>query len=261
MELNPSSDSWSKTTTTRSSLGLLRTTTTSITNLVKTRNVGFTAVRLKPSTRFKLLFDGRDLTSSTTNSLVFPKLLEITGATGVFQIGETVKALDSNGSVSCTFRLCSPNNKSGPISSPSLVYNKNPYDPSVGLSTQYGTQSTILNIDISSLSRQEISNFWGGIKIGYSLVGSTSKATASVSNIRLITNQDGSLLGSIWLKEEDNFNAQNNSVNLNVYESTPKVPGEIADSSASAVYTSVGTVTNINYYDPLAQTFEVTEKN
>ena len=261
LELNPSSDSWSKTTTTRSSLGLLRTTTTSITNLVKTRNVGFTAVRLKPSTRFKLLFDGRDLTSSTTNSLVFPKLLEITGATGVFQIGETVKALDSNGSVSCTFRLCSPNHKSGPISSPSLVYNKNPYDPSVGLSTQYGTQSTILNIDISSLSRQEISNFWGGIKIGYSLVGSTSKATASVSNIRLITNQDGSLLGSIWLKEEDNFNAQNNSVNLNVYESTPKVPGEIADSSASAVYTSVGTVTNINYYDPLAQTFEVTEKN
>jgi hypothetical protein len=259
LQLNPSRDTWSKTVT--SGGGSLSRTTVSTSNLVRTRNVGFTAVRLKPSTRFKLLFDGRDLTSSITNSLVFPKLLEITGATGVFQIGETVKALDSNGSVSCTFRLCTPNHKSGPISSPILVYSKNPYDPSVGLSTQYGTQSTILNIDTSSLSRQELTGFWGGIKIGYALVGSTSKATASVSNVRLITNEDGSLLGSIWLKEEDNFNAENNSVDINVYQSTPKVSGEIADSSASAVYTSVGSVTNINYYDPLAQTFNVSEKN
>jgi hypothetical protein len=259
LELNPTKDSWSKTVT--SGGGNLRRTTVSTSNLVRTRNVGFTAVRLKPSTRFKLLFDGRDLTSSTTNSLVFPKLLEITGATGVFQVGETVNALNPNGTISCKFKLCTPNHKSGPIGSPTLVYNKNPYTPSIGISTQYGTQSTILNIDISSLSRQEISGFWGGINSGYKLVGTTSKATASVSDIRLITNEDGSLLGSIWLKEEDNFNAENNSVNLNVYQSTPKVPGELADSSASAVYTSVGTITNINYYDPLAQTFEVSEKN
>lgn len=259
LELNPSRDSWSKTVT--SGRGILRRISTSTINSVRTRNVGFTAVKLKPSTRFKLLFDGRDLTSNTINSLVFPKLLEITSATGVFQIGETVNALDPNGAISCTFKLCTPNHKSGPINSPTVVYSKNPYNPSVGLSTQYGTQSTLLNIDISSLSRQELSGFWGGIKVGYSLVGLTSKATASVSNIRLITNEDGSLLGSIWLKEEDNFNGQNNSVNLNVYQSTPKVPGEIADSSASATYTSVGTVTNINYYDPLAQTFNVSEKN
>ena len=259
LELNPSRDSWSNTVV--SGRGSRLNTTISTTNLVRTRNVGFIAVRLKPSTRFKLLFDGRDLTSNTTNSLVFPKLLEITGATGVFQIGETVSVLDSNGAISGKFKLCTPNHKSGPINAPTLVYNKNPYDPSVGLSTQYGTQSTILNIDISSLSRQDLTTFWGGIKIGYSLVGATSKATASVSNIRLITNEDGALLGSIWLKQEDNFNAQNNSVNLNVYQSTPKVPGEISDSSASATYTSVGTVTNINYYDPLAQTFNVSEQN
>ena len=271
LELNPSKDTWTTTFSTteriHSTDRMGQTYNSAIVSNIpytRTRNIDFTAVRIKPNTRFKLLFDGRDLTSNTTNSLVFPKLLEITNVTGTFQVGETVKVLNSNGNVSCTFKVCVPNHKFGPVDAPSLVYSKNPYNPSVGLSTQYGTQSTILNIDISTLSRKEISGFWGGIKTGYSLVGNTSYATATVSDIRLISNEDGSLLGSIWVNEYDAFRTGTSSVDLNVYQSSPKVPGELPDSSASSIFTSKGTAVEnrtIVYWDPVAETFNVTEQN
>lgn len=239
-------------------------TTVSSIPYIRTRNVNFTAVKLKPNTRFKVLFDKKDLSSNTLNSFAFPKFLEINNNVGSFQIGETVQCIDNTGKVTCTFRICAPNHKSGPINSPTSVFTKNPYSPSAGISSQYGPQSTILNIDTRSLSRNDITGFWGKINVGNKLVGTTSKANATVSNIRLVTNEEGTLLGSIWIDEKDQFRTGQTTVDLVVNRSTPKVPGEIADSSASAVFTTDGTqvtTRTIQYYDPLAQTFLVEDSN
>lgn len=270
LELSPSKDQWSvvvnKTKRIASGRGSWTEKTVSVQNIpyIRTRNVGFTAVKLKPNTRFKLLFDKKDLTTNTLKSTVFPKFLEIKNVVGSFQPGETVKCLNSKGNVSCTFRICVPNHKYGSITSPSTVFAKNPYNPSVGISTQYGAQSTFLNVDLESLSREDINGFWGEIKKENKLIGSTSRATATASDIRLITNEEGILSGSIWIDGKDQFETGTTTVDLVLSNQTPKLPGEIADSSASATYTTKGTktvITTINYYDPLAQTFLVEDEN
>jgi len=269
-ELTPSRDVWSTSVSKRVNArgrgrSRVETTTTDI-PYIRTRNINFTAVRLKPNTRFKLLFDSRTLskTENSAQSSAFPKLLEISNVTGTFQVGEVADITDSSGNIICSFKICQPNHKSGPIDAPTLTFAQNPYNPSVGISSQYGNQSTLLNIDTLSLSRNDISGYWGNIQQGNGITGRTSKAVATVLDVRLITNEEGVLIGSVWIKEEDQFRTGNTNLELNLYSPTPKVPGEIADSSTSAVFTSNGTkttTTTFTYYDPLAQTFEVSETN
>jgi len=243
--------------------GGVETTVTSI-PFIRTRNINFTAAKLKPNTRFKLLFDKRDLTTNTSKSAVFPKFIEITNISGTFQIGETVKCINSKGTTDCSFRICTPNHKSGPIDLPSTTFTSNPYNPSVGISTQYGVQSTFLNVDTSTLSRQEVSEFWGKINKGNKLVGSTSKANATVSDVRLITDNEGVLLGSIWIDESDEFKTGQSLVEVVPNTTTQNLPGESVVNSASTLFTSQGQKIDnltVTYYDPLAQTFLVEEEN
>jgi len=270
IELNPSRDVW--TTSVSETVGIWGHHPTVVTTenrnvpYIRTRNIDFTAIRLKPNTRFKLLFDGRTLskTETSTQSSAFPKLLEISNVTGTFQVGEVADVKDSSGTVICSFKICQPNHKSGPIDAPTLIFTYNPYNPSVGISSQYGNQSTLLNIDVLSLSRNDISGYWGNIQQGNSVTGRTSQAVATVSDVRLITNEEGVLIGSVWIREEDQFRTGNTNLDLNVYSPTSKVSGEVADSSASAVFTSSGSevaTTTFVYGDPLAQTFNVSETN
>ena len=270
IELSPSRDVWTTSVSERVNIrGRGRTrveTTTSNIPYIRTRNIDFTAVRLKPNTRFKLLFDSRTLskTENSTQSSAFPKLLEITNVTGTFQIGEVADIKNPVGRIICSFRVCQPNHKSGPINAPTLIFEQNPYNPLVGISSQYGNQSTILNVDALSLSRGDISGYWGNIQQGNKITGRTSKAVATVSDVRLITDKEGVLIGSVWIREEDQFRTGNSNIELNLYSPTSRVPGEIADSSASAVFTSKGTkttTTTFAYYDPIAQTFDVSETN
>jgi hypothetical protein len=273
VELSPSRDVWTTSISKRVNIAdpsrkgttVVKKVTTDI-PYIRTRNINFAAVRLKPNTRFKLLFDSRTLskTENSTQSLAFPKLLEISNVTGTFQVGEVADIKDSSGRVICSFKVCQPNHKSGPIDAPTLIFEQNPYNPSIGISSQYGNQSTILNVDTLSLSRGDISGYWGNIQQGNNITGRTSKSVATVSDVRLITNEEGVLIGSVWIAEENQFRTGNTNLELNVYSSTPKVPGETADSSASAVFTSNGTnttTTTFAYYDPIAQTFDVSEDN
>jgi len=273
LELTPSIDTWTTTINNQTNIARVErrgqsdfSSTTIADNYIRSRNIDFTAVRLIPNTRFKLLFDGRTLTKTppAIESFAFPKLLEIKNVTGTFEVGETVDSIDSNGKISCTFRICKPNHKEGPIDSPTLVFTKNPYNPTVGISTQYGNQSDLLNIDILSLSRNDITGYWGNIQQDNTLVGKTSKATAKVSDVKLITNEEGVLIGSIWISGDDKFKVGSSSVNLNLFQTSQKLPGETADSSASAIFTSEGKViinNTITYYDPLAQTFDIQDPN
>ena len=266
--LNPNRDSWTTNISTVSGGGGGRAVTfTTVTNepFIRSRNIEFIASRLKPNTRFKVVFDSRDL--SVTNTYSFPKLLEVSNVTGSFTVGETVVVYDPNRTnIICQFRLCSANHKNGPHDSPTSVYLNNPYNPSVGISSIYGPQSTLLNVDTSSLQIANSSDFYGNILKNSILVGRTSGATAKVSDNRLISDDSGQVIGSIFIPDpntnELKFRTGSTTVEVLQYTSTG-FEGE-KFSSAGAVFTSSGQVitsTTVFYHDPLAQSFNVSEQN
>ena len=146
---------------------------------IRSRNVGFNASRIKPNTRFYAFFD------SSSGLDIIPKLIEITMNSGVFQINETVEGFEGSEKL-ISFRTCQPNHKSGSISAPTGTFGLNPYNTSVSLPTTYSASSTVVNVDIASLTEEAQGRFFGYIKNGIKLVGKTSGATATVSNLSLI---------------------------------------------------------------------------
>ena len=234
---------------------------------IRSRNIEFVGTRLKPRTKFDLIFASRNLSNSAGGkTYAFPKLLEIDSVVGAFKVGETVVGTTPYGD-NIKFRICAPNHKDGDYASPSSTFKTNPYSPSVGISTLYGPQSTILNIDTASLQVSNISDFSGNALIGMDLYGLDSKATARVSNNRLITDDNGTVIGSIFIPDPNTSGVQyttgSSSVKLNTTQPPLGVPGEFI-SSAETTFTSQGTkvtTTTITYYDPLAQTFTIDDEN
>jgi len=234
---------------------------------IRSRNIQFTGTRLKPKTRFNLSFASVDLSSSNAGkTYAFPKLLEINSVVGVFRVGETVIGSTTSGDV-IRFRICTPNHKSGDHISPSATFKINPYSPSVGISTLYGPQSTFLNIDTSSLQVSNVSAFSGNAVVGMSLYGLESGASAKVADNRLITDDNGTVIGSIFIPDPQGTNPKfgtgSSLVKLSTTQPALGVPGETV-SFAEATFTSAGTnvrTGRIVYYDPLAQTFNVEEEN
>ena len=230
---------------------------------IRSRNIEFVGSRLKPTTKFDLIFDSRNLSNnSTDNNYAFPKLLQISNVIGTFVPGEVVEGID-NSNNSITFRICTPNHKSGPIISPTTTYKINPYAPNVGISTLYGPQSSILNVDTSSLQSISDSLYYGNFTLGMNLYGKTSNATATVSNLDLVSDDNGTLIGGIFIPNPENGNIQYRTGNTSVKLTTSQLPliGE-STSSAESIFTSSGSrveTRTINYYDPLAQTFIVDE--
>jgi hypothetical protein len=105
-----------------------------------------------------------------------------------------------------SFRLCTPDHKIGPYNNPTKKYNTNPYDRSQIIPSLYSSTSNILNIDTFSLSYRGQSNFYGNLKIGMKLTGQTSNATAIIKDIRLITDDSGTVIGSFRIPNTDNIN-------------------------------------------------------
>ena len=163
-----------------------RTLSRDIIPYMRSRNIEITCNRMKPRTRFYVYFDNVDVTAFVT-----PKLLEISMTSGVFQTGETVFMPGSGHAFQ--FRLAAPNHKEGPYNAPTTVLTLNPYDNAAGISTVYSTSSNILNIDTFSLATQVQGSFFGHVKTGVKLVGETSKAQATVTNVRLISDTLGNL--------------------------------------------------------------------
>ncbi len=185
-----------------------RVISTELTPFMRSRNIEFTAKRLKPSTRLYAFFDGLRV-----SEYVIPKLLEITMTSGTFSVGETVIgtvttsedkfASSTNPSLAIdpkiSFRVAVPNHKYGPYNAPIDTYNFNPYTRLNTLGSQYSQTSTILNIDTFSLSTHAIGSFHGWVKSGMKLVGQTSGAIATVNEVKLISDDKGTLVGSFWI--------------------------------------------------------------
>jgi len=164
---------------------------------MRSRNIEFTSKRMKPLTRVYPFFDGVSMAD-----YIIPKLLEISMLTGTFQVGESVDVIDLTStnptlSVIGKFRVSKQNHKYGPYDAPSEVYTNNPYNSSVTIPDTYSTSSTILNVDTYSLANAPQGSFYGYLKKGCKLVGSISGAEATLSDIKLLTDSSGTLIGCL----------------------------------------------------------------
>ena len=115
---------------------------------------------------------------------------------GSFQSSETVIS-DGN---EITFRICQPNHKTGDINAPTTTFKNNPYNTSITLPTGYSASTTVLNVDIAALSEEAQGRFFGRIETGMTLLGQSSGAVATVSDIRIITDTFGDVYGSFFFR-------------------------------------------------------------
>ena len=170
---------------------------------MRSRNVQFLSKRVKPLTRLYAFFDGVDVSKYCT-----PKLLEITMESGVFEVGERVvgrmprTGLDQSTtpSVGIQFRVAQSNHREGPYDSPTKTYPRNPYTSNL-LSGLYSSTSTILNVDTFSLSNEPQGEYYGYAETGMELVGETSGATATINNVRLVSDLGANLFGSFYIPD------------------------------------------------------------
>ena len=163
---------------------------------MRSRNIEFICSSLQKNVTVYPFFDGINV-----SSYCFPKLLEISMNSGTFTIGEKVTIISRTGGVNVSegaFRLAAPNHKSGNFNAPTKVYTTDPYR-GLTIPTNYTSTSTLLNVDTSSLSLKMQGQFYGLIREGYILIGNTSRAIATVSRVRLVTDSNGEIIGSFFV--------------------------------------------------------------
>lgn len=219
-----------------------RVVSRSIISLMRSRNIEVIARRLKPNTRFYGFFDSVDMTD-----YIVPKLIEVSMNSGTFSAGETVVGV--LGSKTIRFRLATQNHKYGPYDSPTEVYKVNPYQPENSISTNYSSTSTVLNVDTASLEIQSNSEFFGCVSPGMKLVGEDSGAIATVSQIRLITDNAGVFIGSLFIPDPTvpstpSFKTGTITFVLTSSSTNSSIVG-FTQSTAETNFTSSGTLDNV----------------
>ena len=181
---------------------------------LRSRNIEFDIKGLRPVTRFYSFFQGIDI-----NSYIIPKLLEVRMVSGKFLVGETVESDDNFTTAKVKFRLCTPNHKTGSYNGiPSVgavlspngsirridplpeVFRLNPYTQQA-MPENYTESSTFLNVDTRSLQLQSETQYYGQIAPNMKLIGKTSGAVAVITNIRLVSDNSGRLIGSLYIPD------------------------------------------------------------
>jgi hypothetical protein len=213
---------------------------TEISSYMRSRNIEFVAKRLKPFTRVYSFFNGVDV-----NRYITPKLLEISMISGTFQVGETVEAAISvlastsglgviQSDPKITFRIASANHKYGPYNAPTDTYLGNPYNSSQELSSTYSSTSTVLNIDTFSLSQQPQGEFSGFVQSGMRLRGQTSGAEATITEVRLITDFAGTVIGSFFIPNPNVFGNPSFQSGTKLFRMTSSATNSLIDSTITS---------------------------
>ena len=169
---------------------------------MRSRNIQLVSKKVKPLTQLYTFFDGVDVTKYCV-----PKLLEIDMISGVFEVGETVSGTINqiglgpnlaNETAKITFRVAQSNHKEGAYNIPSTTFSQNPYTGQT-LQPSYSSTSNILNVDTFSLSNEPQGLFNGYVESGMTLVGKTSGAQATISNVRLLSDLSATLIASLFI--------------------------------------------------------------
>ena len=218
---------------------------------MRSRNIEFIATRIQPRTQFYPFFDGQEV-----NKYVTPKLIEVSMNQGVFQVGETITGISndwqtqsSGNAAEIKFRLAQPNHKFGAYNDPTIVYAVNPYSDTVGISSNYSATSSVLNVDTGSLQQEVLGTFQGFISKNMILRGETSGAEAKVTDVRLISDEKGALVGSFFVPEASlvsapEFRTGTNTFRLSSSSVDSRSPSDRA-STAESIFTSRGTLNTL----------------
>ena len=195
---------------------------------MRSRNIEFKGVGFERGTRVYPFFDGIDV-----SNFCFPKLIEVSMQNGTFSIGEKIEIVSYTGNTYLSrgfFRLAKPNHKAGRFDSPTEKYSTEPYRNTT-LPESYSSTSTILNVDTSSLATKAEGSYYGRIQNGYTLIGQTSGALATVSNLRLIADNNGDVIGSFFIPdpnipENPTFTAGTKTFRLTSHPQNNPIPGQ-----------------------------------
>ena len=228
-----------------------RVVSRNIIHFMRSRNIQFTATKLKPFTRVYSFFDNVDV-----NNFCLSKLVEIEMTSGTFQVGETVQGtmgdntsqIIDSGIPSISFRVASANHKYGPYNNPSDTFDSNPYDRDNSLPATYSETSTVLNIDTFSLAAEEAPQFAGYLATGMILRGQSSGAQATVTNVRLVSDRLGTLIGSYRVPDATNtanptFETGRTTFRLTSSPINTQVQGQTS-TSAEEIFYSQGDIDN-----------------
>lgn len=285
IRLTPSSDNWvrnvyvpgNRRTINGATAGITTTNVlinTESDSFMRSRNVLFVGVALKASTRHYLYIDG------SPDLDYIPKLLEIRMNSGVFHPGEKVDAYSGDIKTG-TFRVANSNHKTGPYDNPDLIFTENPYNSSVQIPNTYSASSTTLNIDLVSLVEEAQGEYTGFVELNSRLIGKTSGAVASLTDLKIISDQFGATFGSFFIRDPNTnpgprlkitVGDRQFKVTSSVTNQTP-LPGSQLISSAETLYRGSGIVNTYRQdvtisevppprrggKDPLAQSFTVDE--
>jgi len=175
-----------------------RTVSRDLVPFMRSRNIEFNSRKLKPGTEIYPYFDGVDVSRYCT-----PKLIEITMTSGTFIVGENVRSVPLKKGVSAPkfyARIAQINHKEGEYNSATRTYEQNPYNGQL-IPSSYNSTSTLLNIDTYSLSNETQGEYYGYIEVGTLLVGESSGATATVFGLKLVVDNQSSLIGSFYIPE------------------------------------------------------------
>jgi len=217
------------------------------TRFLRSRNIEFDVKGLRPRTRFYSFFEGIDV-----SRYIVPKLLEIEMVSGKFQIGETVESDPHFTAKKIRFRLCNPNHKIGPFSSPTETFSFIPYrqsEPPVA----YTEASDYLNVDTRALELSSEIDFYGEVAVNMQVIGKTSGAVARITNIRLVSDNSGRLIGSLFVpdpKVQENpkwINGENTFTVIDTPSLSEVASGDsnvVNESSAEEDFTS-SSITNV----------------
>jgi hypothetical protein len=168
---------------------------TEVVKYLRSRNIEFDVNRVKPVTRFYPFLEGIDV-----KNYVVPKLLEVTMLSGTFQVGETIESDPHFTTANIKFRLCTPNHKVGPHNTPTETFTSIPYNQQPPEEI-YSASSSVLNVDTRALQEASEVNFYGSVAVNMTLIGKTSGAIARISDIRLVSDNQGRLIGSLFIPD------------------------------------------------------------
>ena len=224
---------------------------------MRSRNVYFAANGLKPFTKHIHKLD-----SGVPD--MFPKLIEISTTAGSgngFTVGENVKVMNGFYTIGYV-KAQAPNHKFGDESRPEFAaglghpavtvekYTVDPFDRSrPAPSNTYSSTSVLFNCDISALANG--TNYYGYVVNGAKLVGETSGTEATVTNVDLMSDNWGDVLGAFFFRNANQtpqpsvlFYSGTKTFRLTANTTGAFVPpGSTAlASDASGTYTGTGVV-------------------
>jgi len=165
------------------------------------------------------------------------------GSFAVGDIIETGPSIQVLGQANIKFRAAQANHKYGPFNAPTSTYATEPYN-GTSLTSSYSNTSTIINLDTADIALPVQPEHIGYIKKGMVLANSTGTAEATVDTVRLMSDEDGSILFSLHIPDPNiasnpKFTTGSNTIKVTSDSSNSNIP-DPGSAVAEGIYESTG---------------------